>query len=78
MLDWIWQSLALLAGAAALWFGFRGERLEKREARERADREAAMREQVESALKKLERTKAEWANKAPVNQKKRTDFEDKA
>lgn len=75
MLDWIWEGLAILAGIAAFWFGIKANRIEKKVARDEAERKEAMEQMVSQAHRALEETRRQHAGKAQININKRTDFE---
>ena len=75
MLDWIWEGLAILAGIAAFWFGFKAKRIEKKVARDEAERKEAAAQMIERSHRALEETRRQHAGKAPISTSKRTDFE---
>ena len=75
MLDWLWEGLAILAGIVAFWFGFKAKRIEKKIARDEAERKEAMDQMVSQAHRALEETRRQHAGKAPISTSKRTDFE---
>lgn len=75
MLDWLWKTIALLAGAVAVWFGARAKRAETRAERERVERAEAERHAVESALARLARDREAQAKRPPADAKRRDDFE---
>lgn len=75
MLDWIWEGLAILAGIAAFWFGIKANRIEKKVARDEAERKEAMDQMVSQAHSALEETRRQHSGKAPISASKRTDFE---
>lgn len=75
MLDWLWEGLAILAGIVAFWFGFKAKRIEKKIARDEAERKEAMDQMVERSYSALEESRRQHANKPQIDPTKRTDFE---
>lgn len=75
MFDWLWKCVAGAAGLAALWFGIRADRSKRRIERERQEREDAEKSLVEKSMAQLAETRQRYANRAPIDPNKRTDFE---
>ncbi|MBK7544100.1 MAG: hypothetical protein IPI57_20680 [Candidatus Competibacteraceae bacterium] len=75
MFDWLWKGLAGLAGVVALWFGFDAARMRYRMEREKWEQDEAMDRMVKKTYSDLAETRKRHAGQAPVNPKKRTDFE---
>ena len=75
MFDWLWKGVAGAAGLAALWFGISADRSKRRIERERQEREAAEKSLVEKSIAQLAETRKQYANRAPIDPNKRTDFE---
>lgn len=75
MFDWLWKGVAGLSGLVALWFGFDAARTRNRMEREKAEREEAMKSMIEKAYRDMEATKKNFEKRAPVDPKKRKDFE---
>lgn len=75
MIDWLWEGLAILAGIVAFWFGLKADRIEKKVARDEAERKEAAAQMIERSHRALEETRRQHAGKAPISASKRTDFE---
>lgn len=75
MLDWLWKGIAAVAGLAALVFGVNAARTKQRMKQEEFERKAAMDRMVNQAYRDLIETHKRHAEKAPIDAKKRTDFE---
>lgn len=75
MFEWLWQGVAGLAGIVALWFGFNTARMRRHMEREKQERDEAIQHMAEKAHRDLIETRKRYAAQAPINPKKRTDFE---
>lgn len=75
MLNWLWKVIAGLSGIVALWFGLDAARTKQRMKREQAERDQAMDRMAEKAYQDLMEARKRKDAKAPIDAKKRTEFE---
>lgn len=75
LLDYFGFGLAGAGALAALWFGFKSKSANDRMRRERVERLEAEHRMVDEAIKRLNEAKNHHANQAPVDLKRRNEFE---
>ena len=73
--DGLWQLVAGIAGALAIWLGGLAAWRKQKADSARRKRLEAEADYIDGSFKRLEEARRRAAGKAPVDPKKRTDFE---
>lgn len=75
MFDGLWQLVAAVAGALAVWLGGLAAWRKHKADSARRNRLEADADYIEASFRRLEEARRQAAGKAPVDPKTRTDFE---